>query len=110
MRAIFDEYQDTPLYLFNLHDNAHPNYRQSRGYNAQLKFSHFNGGVDMITGGPTVCRINGELDFTLGDILPGTNQRPRFGNYYAIDPDTAMDLRGRNEDPRIIDRLNPSLL
>jgi len=34
----------------------------------------------------------------------------RVGNYYAIDPDTAMDLRGRNEDPRIIDRLNPSLL
>jgi len=115
MRAIFEEYQNIPLYLFHLQDSSHPNYRhyrkESRGYNAQLKFSHFNGGVEMITGGgPTVCRINGELDFTLGDIRPDNDQRPRFGNYYAIDPDTAMDLRSRNEDPRIIDRLNQSLL
>ncbi len=60
------------------------------------QFSHFNGGVEMITGGgPTVCRINGELDFTRRHHDREMIRRHRFGNYYAIDPDTAMDLRNR---------------
>jgi len=115
LRDILQQYQNTPEYMAHLQDPAYPQYRhfrkESRGYNAQLKFSHFNGGEEAITGGgPTVCRVNGTLDFTLGDIQPGRAQRPRFGNYYAIDPDTAMDLRAQNEDPRIMDRLNRNLL
>jgi len=115
MRSIFADYQNIPAYLAGLHDPAHPDYqhfrKESRGYNALLKFSHFNGGEEAITGGgPTVCRINGKLDFTLGDIRRGTGQRPRFGNYYAIEPDTAMELRIQNEDPRMIDRLKRPVL
>jgi hypothetical protein len=88
LRDILQQYQNTPEYMHQLQDPAHPHYRhfrkESRGYNAQLKFSHFNGGEEAITGGgPTVCRVNGTLDFTLGDIQPGRDQRPRFGNYYA---------------------------
>jgi hypothetical protein len=116
MRRILADYQRLPREFVDLHDpQLQATYQhfldESRGYNAQCKFGHHNGGEEVITGGgPTVVRLNGELNFTLSDIRPGTNTRPRFGNYYALDPETAMEQRMANEDSRILGRLRPGLM
>ena len=112
MKQIFDQYQDIPEFLHALRHPMHPHYNTvrntSRMLNSQIKFGHSGIRDEYITGGgPPICRINGELDFTIGDVTPGI--RPRFGNYYAIDPATAMDLRQRNDAP-IIARIDVGLL
>jgi hypothetical protein len=101
MKQIFEHYQDIPELLASLRHPAHPRYRyvrkKSRLMNSQLKFGHSGIEAEYIMGGgPTVCKVNGNIDFTLADIL-ASQGRPRFGTYYAIDPETALDLRLQHE-------------
>jgi hypothetical protein len=112
MKQAFEQYQDIHELLAALRHPAHPKYKymraESRKINSQIKFGH--SGIrdeQIIGGGPPISRINGELNFTLSDIRAG--QRPRFGNYYAIDPATAMELRERNDAP-IVSQLDRGLL
>jgi hypothetical protein len=72
----------------------------SKGYNAMGKFGHHGCREDFITGGgPTIGILNGELCFTLSDIIPSNRDRlPRFGNLMCFDTETA--LQKLHADPR----------
>lgn len=67
--------------------------QHSQGYNLFNKLAHHGCATDFISGGgPTIGRLNGELNFTLSDIIPSNpNSRPKLGNWMAMDPELAME-------------------
>jgi len=109
MLALYDKYMQGILPIIRDQltvpgSNLFKHFRlHSQSYNLFNKFAHHGCRSDYITGGgPTIGRLNGEVNFTLSDVVPSTPDRlPTLGNWMAMDPASAME--SMRNDPRYRD-------
>uniref|UniRef100_A0A915KH88 Uncharacterized protein n=1 Tax=Romanomermis culicivorax TaxID=13658 RepID=A0A915KH88_ROMCU len=54
--------------------------------------------------GPQMCKINGETSYSLSDLYAKDGERPKFGQYYAIETTDALKDREKDYETKSLDK------
>uniref|UniRef100_A0A915HLC4 Helitron helicase-like domain-containing protein n=1 Tax=Romanomermis culicivorax TaxID=13658 RepID=A0A915HLC4_ROMCU len=76
--------------------------KKARQYNNEFAFGSVNVKTEPPPrGGIPVCKINGETSYKLSDLIPRQNQRPVFGQMYALELGVGKQERVSHENENL---------